>query len=100
GGSEKDIMEIFELLVNSGVAVNPKSKIGYTLLHDAACLCLAGLIEKMVRLGADPESKGKKGITPLFTVEFNEEEIDQDRILYAVKILIKCGASLQTTDDE
>jgi ankyrin repeat protein len=85
--------EVAIILINKGASVNPKTKSGWTPLHNAAYGGYKQVVEILLAKGAYVNSKDTKGYTPLNIA------VDRDYNDVA-KLLIDKGANVNAGDED
>ena len=87
-----DFDAVKRILATHPHAVNEKSDLGDTALHDASLNNQVAVAKLLVKYGADVNRKGNKGKTPLhYAAEGGAIDV--------VKFLVKQGARLEESDD-
>ncbi|GLV33587.1 Ankyrin 2, partial [Carabus blaptoides fortunei] len=95
---ENNVLATVQLLIENGASVDTTINNGSNLLHIAAKYCRDQIITYLIqehKISVDtPDSSG---LTPLFYALSANKSIPEDDVMATVKLLIKNGASAETT---
>lgn len=92
--TEVDRNRIAALLLKHGANVNATTNHGETVLHGAALTNNVGLVQFLLKKGADSNIQQSQGITPLhFALSAGENRLE------VVRLLLSHGADLNVTDE-
>jgi len=110
-GNDPKITKTALLLLEHGASIHVRNKNGQMPLHIASQLGLSGIVELLLKFGADADARDIRNITPLhfavsspFQHGLFKSSLDDSPLIFSViktiKLLLEYGANLQMKNDK
>ena len=95
--AEQEAVLSAKWLLDKALDVHQTDSEGLTPLHVAAAAGAVGMVELLLRAGADPNARAQYGRQPLDLLHYNNEEMDRGRFRRIEKALTDAGAKLSAS---